>query len=85
MRGEGLSPATTAGQAIGYKEMLEALDGLITLDEARAAIKSATRRYAKRQISWFRHDGRVRWIDMGTHDTEAAARLIASERMNGAF
>lgn len=85
LREQGLSAATTAGQAIGYKELLGALDGPITLDEARSAIKSATRRYAKRQISWFKHDGRVRWIDMGAHDAEAAARLIVSESTDGAL
>lgn len=83
LREQGLSTATTAGQAIGYKELLEALGGLITLDEARSAIKAATRHYAKRQISWFKHDGRVRWIDMGTHDNETAARLIVSESIDG--
>ena len=75
----GLTTHTTAGQAIGYKEILEALAGTITLDEARSAIKTNTRRYAKRQLSWFRHDGRVRWIGMQEHDALSAAQLIIEE------
>ena len=47
---------TTAAQAIGYKEMISYLDGDITLDEASELIKLSTRRYAKRQLTWFRHE-----------------------------
>ncbi len=51
---KGLLPeGSTASQAIGYKEMLSYLEGGSTLDEAIEAIKLATRRYAKRQITWF--------------------------------
>ncbi len=51
--GGELLPDTTAGQAIGYKEMLGYLDGRITLSEAADQIKQNSRRYAKRQITWF--------------------------------
>ena len=44
---------TTAGQAIGYKEMLKYIDGQITLSEATDEIKQNSRRYAKRQLTWF--------------------------------
>ena len=50
-----LLPNTTAAQAIGYKEIISYLDGGITLDEAVEEIKLSTRRYAKRQLTWFRH------------------------------
>ena len=46
----------TAAQAIGYKEIISALRGEISLDEARELIKLSTRRYAKRQLTWFRHE-----------------------------
>ena len=46
----------TASQAIGYKEIILALRGEITLDEATELIKLSTRRYAKRQLTWFRHE-----------------------------
>ena len=85
LRTQGLSTETTAGQAIGYKEILQMLDGAITCEEARGAIKAGTRRYAKRQISWFKHDGRVRWIDMEEMDASEAASLIISEAHDGAL
>ena len=53
---------STAGQAIGYKEILDAFDGLCTIDEARDRIKQATRNYAKRQLTWFRRNKAILWI-----------------------
>ena len=50
-------------QGIGYKEMLAHLDGRCTLAEAVAAVKQASRRYAKRQLTWFRRDPAVEWTD----------------------
>lgn len=58
----GLDRNTTAGQAIGYKEVLSALDGECTMDEARELIKQATRNYAKRQLTWFRRNPDVNWF-----------------------
>ena len=52
-----------APQAIGYKEIVEALEGHVSLNDAINAVKTATRRYAKRQRTWFRKDPRIRWID----------------------
>ena len=73
---EGFREGLTAGQAIGYKEIVAALDGQCTLVEAIDAIKLATRRYAKRQRTWFRKDTRIRWIDAnGDEDTLTAAAL----------
>ena len=54
---------TTAAQAIGYKELLGALSGECTLFEATEALKRATRRYAKRQSTWFSAKDYVHWID----------------------
>lgn len=51
----------TAAQAIGYKEILPYLAGRITRADALEALKTATRRYAKRQLTWFRGRGYVRW------------------------
>jgi len=51
-----LTDGTTASQAIGYKEIVSYLKGESTLDEARELIKLSTRRYAKRQLTWFRHE-----------------------------
>ena len=54
---------TTATQAIGYKEMLGFIRGDMTLDEATDTLKSATRKYAKRQMTWFNAKNYVVWID----------------------
>ena len=81
----GLAANRTAGQAIGYKEVLEALSGAISMDEARQAVKQNTRRYAKRQLSWFRHDGRVEWIDMDRNDAAGAAQFIKQEVFDAAL
>lgn len=59
----GFREGITAPQAIGYKEIVSALEGECGLDEAVDAIKQATRRYAKRQISWFKKDARIVWLD----------------------
>ena len=59
---DGFREAITAPQAIGYKEIVAALDGECEMDEAFELIKRATRRYAKRQRTWFRGDSRVRWV-----------------------
>ena len=79
----GLMTACTAGQAIGYKEVLEALSGACTMGEAIERVKLRSRRYAKRQLSWFRHDARVRWIDLDEVDAEGAARRIVAELGEG--
>src|SRR5579859_5256681 len=50
-------------QTVGYKELFEYLDGKYTLDQAVTAIKTNTRQYAKRQLTWFRRDLSVRWTD----------------------
>ena len=52
----------TAAQAIGYKEIAAALRGECTLADAVDTLKQATRNYAKRQLTWFRRDARVRWV-----------------------
>lgn len=61
---QGLGDALTSMQAIGYKEIIDALRGAITMEEARELIKMRSRRYAKRQLSWFKRDDRIVWFDM---------------------
>ncbi len=48
---------------VGYKEIFQYLDGDITLDKAVENIKTNTRRYAKRQLTWFRRDPDYHWIN----------------------
>ena len=61
----GIEPRKEGGamQAIGYKEIVSALRGEISLERAVDLIKQGSRRYAKRQWTWFRHDERVKWFD----------------------
>lgn len=49
---------------VGYKEIFQYLDGEITLDQAVTDIKTNTRRYAKRQLTWFRRDNSYHWLDV---------------------
>lgn len=76
--GSGAAPALTARQAIGYKEIIDAIEGRSTLEEAVDLIKRRSRRYAKRQLSWCRSDARMRWLDMGGLDAASAADRILS-------
>ena len=59
----GLRDGRTASRALGYQQMLRHLDGELTLEQAREETINATRRFARRQESWFRRDPRVRWLD----------------------
>jgi tRNA dimethylallyltransferase len=66
----GFRSALTAAQAIGYKEIVAAFDGEYSIDEAFEKIKIATRRYAKRQRTWFRKDKRIHWINADKFDID---------------
>ena len=52
----------TASNAIGYKELIPYFENIMTLDECLDRIKQETRRYAKRQLTWFRKNTRIQWI-----------------------
>ncbi len=58
----GLREGRTAGRALGYAQVLRLLDGLLDEQQARFDIVVATRRYVRRQESWFRRDRSVRWL-----------------------
>jgi len=74
-----------AVQAIGHKEFFEYFRGEISLDEAVENLKRSTRRYAKRQFTWFNKDMRVNWIYKDeTDDAESLSIKIAErEEMYG--
>ena len=81
---QGVSPKPEGGamQAIGYKEIVCALHGEMSMDQAIALIKQGSRRYAKRQWTWFRHDSRTEWFDWTEygHEDELIYALIAKIR-----
>lgn len=65
---DGLADTRTAARALGYAQVLRFLAGDSTEAQARADTITATRRFARRQRSWFRRDSRIRWIDPAEHD-----------------
>src|SRR6185437_605490 len=69
----GLREGRTAGRALGYQQILEFLGGNGTEDDARADTVRATRRFVRRQRSWFRRDDRIAWLDAGGPDLLRAA------------
>jgi tRNA dimethylallyltransferase len=74
----GLRDGRTASRALGYQQVLAALDGDGDLDAARAETVRATRRFVRRQRSWFRRDRRITWLDAGRPDLRAAvSELVA--------
>ena len=70
----GIEPRDEGGamQAIGYKEIVSALRGEMSMDQAIALIKQGSRRYAKRQWTWFRRDQRTNWFDWTEYESEKA-------------
>jgi tRNA dimethylallyltransferase len=73
----GLRDGKTAARALGYKQVLRYLDGDLSLEQAREETVRATRRFARRQESWFRRDPRVSWLAVGP-DLTARALLEAA-------
>ncbi|MDR2122825.1 MAG: tRNA (adenosine(37)-N6)-dimethylallyltransferase MiaA [Flavobacteriaceae bacterium] len=67
-------------QTVGYKELFEYLDGKISLDHAIEEIKKNTRRYAKRQLTWYRKDKTIHWFDY--LNTDEILRFIDEEIVN---
>jgi tRNA dimethylallyltransferase len=70
--------AATARQALGVKEVSAHLEGAMTLAEATEELKKNTRRYAKRQLTWFRADGRIVWVD-AARSAEEIVREIENQ------
>ncbi|MGW1191971.1 tRNA (adenosine(37)-N6)-dimethylallyltransferase MiaA [Streptomyces sp. NPDC002559] len=68
LEARGLREGRTAARALGYQQVLAALAGECTEDEARAETVRATKRFARRQDSWFRRDPRVRWLSGAVQD-----------------
>ena len=76
----GIPAKCTAMQAIGYKEFVTALDGGCTIEEAAAQVQQSSRRYAKRQLTWFRRNPETHWLtrdhDVGPEEILLQARQV---------
>ncbi|WP_136587940.1 tRNA (adenosine(37)-N6)-dimethylallyltransferase MiaA [Microbacterium hydrothermale] len=79
LRGEGLERGVTASRAIGYAQALAQLEGEITRDDAVAQTQALTRRYARRQVSWFRRYADARAIDVRATDAAQLVRAMEGE------
>jgi tRNA dimethylallyltransferase len=64
LKKSGLTANDVSMQGLGYKEILRALDGEYTIEEAREKIKEETRHFAKRQLTWFKREENITWIDV---------------------
>jgi tRNA dimethylallyltransferase len=76
----GLPKNLNALNTVGYKEIISYLDNDITLDRAVELIKRNTRHYAKRQLTWFRKDERINWLQVNSDEdlTIAAESILNS-------
>lgn len=72
----GMESTSTAMQSIGYKELFSYFNGQRSFDEAVEEIKRNTRRYAKRQLTWFRRNENIVWLDPKTDMVKTAVEII---------
>jgi tRNA dimethylallyltransferase len=79
----GLRDGPTASRALGYRQVLGFLDGRYDEATARAETVRATRRFVRRQRSWFRRDPRVRWLDAARPDLAEAALGLLGRTLPG--
>ena len=79
----GLRANRTAMQAIGYKEVAAYLDGECSLEEAKKLLKRDSRRYAKRQLTWFRKDDRIQWYSFDDYATRQELYECLLEGLGG--
>ena len=80
--GEGLADGRTAGRAIGYREVTAYLRGELSRSEAIEQTKAATRRFARRQDSWYTKDPRIHWVDWDDPDRVDIALAALGTRLD---
>jgi tRNA dimethylallyltransferase len=78
LEAQGLRDGFTAPRALGYAQLLAHFDGKLTLEQARSQTVQTTRRFVRRQRSWFRRDPRITWLDAKGPVTDAAVTLITA-------
>lgn len=82
LKNQGLNCDYVSMKGLGYKEILDYLDGRITLDEAIYIIKRDSRHFAKRQLTWFKRERDVIWLDKTTMSDEEILRKMIIELTN---
>jgi len=75
LRKKGYSPTIKPFQSLGYKQVLDYLQGDLSLDEAVRLIKRNTKRYAKRQLTWFRKDPEIKWFTIPQQSFEICVEI----------
>jgi tRNA dimethylallyltransferase len=80
----GLCESLTASRALGYRQVLRYLDGVISEEQARELTTIGTRKFARRQDSWFRKDGRIAWLLYNQPDLVSAVYALAGPDGTGA-
>jgi tRNA dimethylallyltransferase len=81
---DGLREGPTASRALGYAQVLAQFDGVLTAEEARERTVSTTRRFVRRQRSWFRRDPALTWFDAARPDLVDAVGSVIPVRTIGA-
>ncbi len=76
LRDRGYGPALKSMQSLGYRHLCAYLEGRIPLDEAVRTMKRDTRRFAKRQKTWFRRDQSIVWVDNGLEPVDEVEELV---------
>jgi len=79
LKAAGANVTMTSMQAIGYKEILSYLDGEISLERAAELIKLASRHLAKRQITWFKREADVNWLDADLYNEDELLKQITTK------
>ena len=78
----GYNSSMQSMQGIGYKEILYYLENKLSLEDAIEMIKKCSRNYAKRQLTWFRHDKRVKFLDKEILSQEEIEDIICTDLRN---
>ena len=76
---KGYHKGLTSMDGIGYKEMLSYIDGELSLEEAKDLIKQNSRHYAKRQLTWFRREKEVTWLDKNSYSDDEIMNMMLFE------
>lgn len=79
LRAAGYDRAACGLESLGYEEMARFVAGELSLGDAVATVQRRSRRYAKRQLTWFRRDRRLRWLDLDRLGTEGAVERIEAD------